>query len=362
MSDNRVTMKKIAEKAGISIGTVGRALGNHDGINHKTKATVLRVARELGYQRNSFASALSRKKTIKIAVIYAMKPSGFYSYVKKGIERAQEDFKDYGIEIDKICSTLLDSEQQVGLLENFDFNKYDAVAINAAGEATAEYIDKMIKSDIPVITFNSDSPNSKRLFFVGNNARLSGRLGGELLGNFLGGAGKVAVIGNFLNTAIFTETVAGFNEAIQNKFPEISVNLWAECYSNPAEAYRTTMEILEKRQDTVGIFSICYSATNGIIKALRDNEEKSRSHNLKMVGYDLNSEVIEALKEGYCTAAIYQDPFHQGYQAVKLLVKYLLEGWRPTSKNIYVETKIILAANASGYTEDYLAEQIIHTQ
>jgi len=58
-------------------------------------------------------------------------------------------------------------------------------------------IDKAHKMNIPVIIFNTDAPLSKRFCFVGQDEKASGRLAGELLGKFLDGRGKIAVLKGF---------------------------------------------------------------------------------------------------------------------------------------------------------------------
>lgn len=353
MSNKRVTMKQIAEKAGTSIGTVDRALSNREGISPKTKAHVLQIAEEMGYTRNHIASALSRKRKFKIAIISAKEPAGFYAYINEGIRSAADNFKDYGVDVEVILSENLDPKEQLKLLQSFNHTNYDAIAINSAGEPIGPYITRIVNDGIPVVTFNSDSPDSNRLAFIGNNARQSGRLGGELLGKFLNNSdGSVAVIGNFLNTTTFTERFGGFSEMVQANFPNLSIQLWAECYSQPGKAYDISMDMINKNPDIKGIFSTGYSATIGIINALKTMNRKD----IKLVGYDVCPVIIEALTDGWCTATIYQEPYQQAYQAIRLLTLYLLGEWQPDSKNLFVETKVIMASNVYEYSEAHLRD------
>lgn len=57
----KVTLKMIADQAGVSIGTVDRALNNRGRILPETKAQIIEIANSLGYQPNRLASALRKK-------------------------------------------------------------------------------------------------------------------------------------------------------------------------------------------------------------------------------------------------------------------------------------------------------------
>ncbi len=60
-SSDSVTMKDIAEKAGVSIMTVSRALRNHRKVGAATREKIVKVASELGYHQNPLVSATMAK-------------------------------------------------------------------------------------------------------------------------------------------------------------------------------------------------------------------------------------------------------------------------------------------------------------
>src|SRR5690606_15803099 len=63
MENKEITIYDIAKALSISPSTVSRGLSNHPAINGKTKNKILKVARDMGYQSNKFASSLRKKKT-----------------------------------------------------------------------------------------------------------------------------------------------------------------------------------------------------------------------------------------------------------------------------------------------------------
>jgi LacI family transcriptional regulator len=64
-----VTIRDVAEKLGLSIATVSRALDGYPDISQKTQARVQRTAQEMGYTPNRAARQLRRKKADAIGYI-----------------------------------------------------------------------------------------------------------------------------------------------------------------------------------------------------------------------------------------------------------------------------------------------------
>ena len=92
-----VTMKKIAELCNVSRGTVDRVLHGRGRVSEETAANIRRVAKELGYEPNPAAKALSARKTQpKVSVILPSEGNPFFDEVIRGIEEAEESYKIYG--------------------------------------------------------------------------------------------------------------------------------------------------------------------------------------------------------------------------------------------------------------------------
>ena len=65
---SRPSIRMIADKLGLSIGTVSKALRDSHEISATTKNKVLAKAKELNYQVNPFASSLRKQKSKFILV------------------------------------------------------------------------------------------------------------------------------------------------------------------------------------------------------------------------------------------------------------------------------------------------------
>lgn len=83
---NKVSIYTVAEVAGVSYGTVSRALNNRPDVNPLTRQRVLAVARELGYVPNPIARGLSTRTTMALGIIVPGLADPFFMPIAQGIE------------------------------------------------------------------------------------------------------------------------------------------------------------------------------------------------------------------------------------------------------------------------------------
>ena len=84
--DKTPTIKDIAAKAGVSIGTVSRVLNKKEIVSEKTRKKVEQVVKELGYIPNEMARSLLRNKSKTIALIMPDLSNPFYAELFQGVE------------------------------------------------------------------------------------------------------------------------------------------------------------------------------------------------------------------------------------------------------------------------------------
>jgi len=335
----------IAAEAGVSIGTVARALNNRDGINNGTRLAILEIAERLNYHPNKLAGALARKKNLHIGIAYAEESHDFYSYIDSGITDAANELEDFGITVEKIRYESQIPEVEYARLSSLDISKFDGIAINSAGPAVESLIDRFTSSGLPVVTFNTDAANSSRLFYVGSNSRQSGMMSAEMLAMMICCSGRVAVLGDFTRATPFIERFGGFCEYSQIKFPSIQIHPCAHVTSNADAMARSLAELITLIPDISGVFCTGYTSTIGALEALRD----MRRDDIRVVGYDVTAKTAAAMRENRLDALIFQDPYQQGYKTVQSLARYLLEGFLPPKPYMYIENRIVIKSNLDTY-------------
>lgn len=86
-----VTIYDIAERAEVSIATVSRVFNRHPRVSAATRARVLAVAEELGYQPHVSAQNLARQRTHLVAAVIPVLTNLFYMELIRGMQDAVAD-------------------------------------------------------------------------------------------------------------------------------------------------------------------------------------------------------------------------------------------------------------------------------
>ena len=65
----RATIRDVAERAGVSIGTASKALNDNGRLKTETRERVIAAARDLGFRPNSLAQSLHRTRSMTVGVL-----------------------------------------------------------------------------------------------------------------------------------------------------------------------------------------------------------------------------------------------------------------------------------------------------
>ena len=217
-----------------------------------------------------------------------------------------------------------DRGQQIAIVEQFVTEGVSAIVL-APLDAVAlrRPVAMAAQRKIPVVIFDSalqGEPGKDFVSLVATDNRRGGELGGEKLGDLLGGTGKVVLLRYQVGSASTDDREAGFAKAIAARpaLELISDNRYSGATAGEAKTAALNMLDTLKRAD--GIFCPNESSTFGMLLALRQ-------HNLagakKFVGFDTSPALIEALRKGEIDALVAQDPRTMGRRAVTAAVDRL---------------------------------------
>ncbi len=148
-----VSIKTIAEKCGVSIATVSKALNNHSDVSSATKKLVCDTAKKLGYFPNAQARALKTNKTYNIGVLLQDKAhSGLtHSYFSAVLDSFRVEAESNGYDITFICGKIGGSE--ISFYEHCMYRSVDGV-LAACVDFYDNNIAELMKSDIPLVTID----------------------------------------------------------------------------------------------------------------------------------------------------------------------------------------------------------------
>ena len=142
-----ITIKKIAEYAGVSIGTVSRALNNDPFIALKTKSKIKELARELDYVPNSIGKGLQSKKSFLIGFLISNIKNSFYDEILQGIGNVASK-NNYGL---LVGITEDNYKNEIEQLQLFREKAVDGIIVSNYQKETIQYLQRIEKSGIPVV-------------------------------------------------------------------------------------------------------------------------------------------------------------------------------------------------------------------
>ncbi|WP_430409987.1 LacI family DNA-binding transcriptional regulator [Kordia sp.] len=146
-----VTLKDIAEKLGISVTTVSKALKGYPDVSKKTRALVKELAETLNYKPNAFAVNLRTEESKTIGLIIPEIVHHFFSSVIKGII-SQAEKKGYLVIILQSNESYALEKKQLDLLIS---KRVDGILISLAnGTADFKHITDVIDQGKPIVMFD----------------------------------------------------------------------------------------------------------------------------------------------------------------------------------------------------------------
>ena len=113
-----VTVKQIAELAGVSRGTVDRALNGRGNVRPEIEKKILAIAQEMGYTPNRAGKALAyQRKNLSFGMIANAEGNEFFDEVLRGARTAIDEYADFGISLQIAGGRRYDVDQQLSQLE-----------------------------------------------------------------------------------------------------------------------------------------------------------------------------------------------------------------------------------------------------
>ena len=330
-----ITQKELATRLGLSRTTIARAINNSSNIKPETKEKILKLVKELGYEKNYVGSLLASKKNIVYSFIVESKNSYYTEQIKLGIKGAKKEYKHYNLEIIEIVTDINKPMEQVLELQkllNSD-KQIDGIIIIPLDKVK---IMDLINPYLEKIKFISLSVFlSKKIAYVGTDYEKCGRLAAEFLGKTLNADDKVLVIDNGDDNISSKYYLNGFlDRANKDK-----INIVGPIKKNGVEDSLIYLEDTFKEKNIKSIFINRYA--QDILLELPDNILKKQKNITTGIGNRIRKLIIE--KKILATVA--DDVYNTGYKVCQLMVDMLYKEIGKKVKNIILEPQILLIEN-----------------
>lgn len=333
-----VTLQQIAEAAGVSRGTVDRALNNRGRINPEVAENIKKIAKEMGYQPNRAGRALAlSKQGIKIGVIIQSLETPFMQKLLEGVEEARTEIGMLGVGME--VSTF-EGQSASRTIAEMDHLKNEGcsglVLMGTDDDRLIEKINAFAEENIPVITFNSDAENSRRVCYIGQNSRQSGKAAGGLMAQILHDENGVAVLSGYPLNHSHSNRVKGFLREMAGCRPDVEILDVRYVYDSDARAEQIAEELLHTFPN-LGGFYVAAAGAPGVCRAV---EKYGKQGRIKVISNDLTDGNIEQLKKGVIQFLIGQDAHAQGHEPVTRMFSLLVDGVRPKEEHLHTDIVI----------------------
>jgi ribose transport system substrate-binding protein len=267
-----------------------------------------------------------------------------FNYAKLGAERAAAEYGD--VEVLWNAPASADQLKQKEILESYITQRVDGIAISSLnGEFLAETINRAIAAGIPVTTWDSDAPTSKRIAFYGVDDRASGRIMGEQAIKLLNGRGKVALITS-LGAANLQNRLSGVKEALA-KAPGIEV---VETYDIKEDVIRCAEIIATGSRRYPDLAA--WISVGGWPVFTRNALASVDPSKTKVISFDTINPALDLLREGKVQVLLGQKYFGWGSESVKLL-RDIKQGKNPPAPIIDSGVDVVTKDNVDAYEQQW---------
>ena len=329
-----VTLKDIAERAGVTSATVSMVINNKPNISDATRKKVLKIAKELNYYPNVIARGLATKKSNSIGVIVPNLASSFVVRVLQGIKSTNRDI-EYTVQL---FDTVGQKENESQLFQRLARERRIDGVILISSTVTDEELNIFREESVPSIIVARKCDNLDSVYV--NNEQGAFDATEYLIGK---GHQSIACITSYKHGADTEDRLQGYKNALQHHNigfrPELVftveddvMNYGIEVFDKLISVEPSVTAVFVPAGDMVAI---------GIIKEAKHRGVKVPSE-LAVVGFDdiPAAEVIEP-----ALTTVRQPKLEMGDYAINMIVDKI-EGRESGIKHKELPTKFIIRESA----------------
>lgn len=243
----------------------------------------------------------------------------FYVGVEQG---CMDEAAKLGVKCVFTGPTAVDEAEQTRVLRDLITKGVSGLGIAPNNPASVAAVIKDAQAKgIPVVTFDSDAPNSSRIAFIGTNNEAGGLEGGKAFRAAAPGGGKYAIITGGLAAENLNQRIAGFKKGLGEGYTEVAGSPFASNDDSNA-GIQIIQDVLAKNPDLKGIFMSGgwpMFAPEAFSRALKTHHDDIAAGKFVVVAFDTLDSQLKLLKEGFATTLIGQRPAAMGSKSIDAL-------------------------------------------
>jgi len=218
--------------------------------------------------------------------------------------------KDLGVKTVYTGASQYDINQEVTTMQQIIAKKPAGILVTSINaKAMTPVINQAIAAGIPVISFDSDAPDSNRYAYLGTSNFEAGQKAADYLGQALNGKGQVAVV-TTPGELNLDQRTQGFTSEMKAKYPNVQVVATENGNSDQIKTAQVVSALLQRYPNLSGIFADEADEGTGSATAVK---EDNKTGSVKIVSFDTDKSTLDAIQGGTITATIAQGTWNMGF-------------------------------------------------
>lgn len=339
-----LTIRDIANLAGVSRGTVDRVLHNRGRVDPAVAARVRKIMEECGYRPSLAAQqlALMHQKN-RIGFLSQADYNGFWSIVNKNAAAMEKTLSEYGVAVEKRFFDFCLPEVQLKLIDELVNAGINAlVIVPLESEEIVNRLRELSEQGMPVILLNSELTGFEPLCYIGSDYYVGGRTAAGLMHGF----SKVSPLRILLmNGSEYLSSQQqrrkGFIDEMLELEPDCEIIESGDITSDPEYAFRAAKEMLKKHPGINAVYTVPDNAA-AVANAV---QAAGRTGSLVHIGFAMTDATRPYLLSGSISALIGQRAQDQGRLPFEILLDYFATGNPPANRRILMLNDIFIRQN-----------------
>lgn len=349
-SVNKIRIKDIALKAGVSEGTVDRVLHNRGEVSEKSRLAVQKAIDELHYRPNVYARSLATKRHFQFVFFMPdHTKNDYWEKVEDGIRLAAAELVDFNVTVTPLYYNQFDHSSYAEQAQLLLAMQPDGVVIVPTFSDEAHALIAELKAkNIPYSFIDSLIDDRDFLSYYGQHSFQSGYIAAKLLLENLPHYSNVLLVrikreGGMISHQT-QERYKGFIDyvnrmGLNDKFTFTHLVLED---GKTEQNERILWETIEHNNIKAVI------TFNSKVYRIARYLEKAQIEGIRLIGYDLLDENVHFLKKGLIDCLIAQRPEKQAYMVLKDLCKNIIFK-QETEQINYIPIDILIKENIDYY-------------
>lgn len=273
---------------------------------------------------------------------------GYWNKPFIGIKRCIAEIDQFGVQIQPFTFNQFNSKSFVDESKKILKLKPDGVVLAPFfKKESLTFIEQLNEQKIPFVFIDSEIKDAGQLSYIGQDSYQSGMVSGKLL-SLIVSEGNILVM-HFAkemdNQNHLVQREKGFYDWYNNNKINKHQLFTTEITETGNEIWMEAIKDKIEKKNIKGIFT-----TNSKVFNVGRLIEKYRLKGIQVIGHDLVKENIEFLKKDIVQFLICQRPEEQGYNAMNILFKQVVQK-KTIATEIYTSIDIITKENVDYYKE-----------